>query len=165
MSEMQEPAPDTKFQSTPSARRATGPNFCISAIRSVFQSTPSARRATCSAGQSAHRMPISIHALREEGDLSGLRVSVSSTEFQSTPSARRATLRSVRQDVRNDISIHALGEEGDDASPARLIDLLGISIHALREEGDLVSCCTRRGVMSFQSTPSARRATISCKGG
>ena len=103
---------------------------------------------------------ISIHALREEGDL---RPSVSSlsglnfyprpprggrppaagnkhaaAKFLSTPSARRATLLRLS-----------------------FADCGTISIHALREEGDLVSCCTRRGVMSFLSTPSARRATRS----
>ena len=57
------------------------------------------------------------------------------------------------------ISIHALREEGDGPLVHGQALRWGISIHALREEGDLVSCCTRRGVMSFLSTPSARRAT------
>ena len=80
--------------------------------------------------------------------------------FQSTPSARRATLAAlctVRDELK--ISIHALREEGDhwpDAQhrPQR------ISIHALREEGD--KCPTERlsRAISFQSTPSARRATL-----
>ena len=56
---------------------------------------------------------ISIHALREEGDLRAASSAAFRLKFLSTPSARRATLRSVRQDVRNDISIHALREEGD----------------------------------------------------
>ena len=58
---------DLKFLSTPSARRAT--------LVSVpgeddeeFLSTPSARRATSRAHHAARRLPISIHALREEGD-------------------------------------------------------------------------------------------------
>ena len=34
---------------------------------------------------------ISIHALREEGDLAEFRARVERTEFLSTPSARRAT--------------------------------------------------------------------------
>ena len=56
---------------------------------------------------------ISIHALREEGDVGGCSSPLSSTTFLSTPSARRATgcrVFSV-QDV--PISIHALREEGD----------------------------------------------------
>ena len=57
-----------KFQSTPSARRATYPYF-------VFQ----------------RRMVISIHALREEGDFLIMYYRYFSNRFQSTPSARRAT--------------------------------------------------------------------------
>ena len=58
-------------------------------------------------------MGISIHALREEGDLSaGTRANV------------------------EPISIHALREEGDFADVVKQrVDFL-ISIHALREEGD-----------------------------
>ncbi len=56
-----------------------------------FLSTPSARRAT------AHKCPhcaglhISIHALREEGDLPWLSLCSAIGKFLSTPSARRAT--------------------------------------------------------------------------
>ena len=78
---------------------------------------------------------ISIHALREEGDLSpatGLKRvdnfyprpprggrrsmasrSFGSTLFLSTPSARRATAEQLRQPMGGMISIHALREEGD----------------------------------------------------
>ena len=56
------------FLSTPSARRATlaapGNNG-----RVIFLSTPSARRATLSPPCSSDDSCISIHALREEGDL------------------------------------------------------------------------------------------------
>ena len=56
---------------------------------------------------------ISIHALREEGDLFFFEV-----------------------DFGTDISIHALREEGDRCAPACEMTNLVISIHALREEGD-----------------------------
>ena len=56
---------------------------------------------------------ISIHALREEGDVHGLEKALSQK-----------------------ISIHALREEGD-AIVAEAIKSIKISIHALREEGDL----------------------------
>ena len=80
---------------------------------------------------------ISIHALREEGDLNVARASGGHREFLSTPSARRATMgdgeapafvflflstpsarRATRTGLRFDgenqsISIHALREEGD----------------------------------------------------
>ena len=57
----------------------------------IFLSTPSARRAT---GESCHRgcrRDISIHALCEEGDGAGLLLSTCKQLFLSTPSARRAT--------------------------------------------------------------------------
>ena len=154
-----------KFLSTPSARRATFwwadvPRICIE-----FLSTPSARRATEGGEYSRAGEWISIHALREEGDV---------------------PCDGVCQTIEG-ISIHALREEGDNyvfcswlagknfyprpprggrhtscrvlrASSyfyprpprgGRLPALyescltLDISIHALREEGDvscLVSC-------------------------
>ncbi len=101
------------FLSTPSARRATIPFsatlslpmyfyprpprggrqfFPVLPEQSIgFLSTPSARRAT------AHKCPhcaglhISIHALREEGDLPWLSLCSAIGKFLSTPSARRAT--------------------------------------------------------------------------
>ena len=57
--------------------------------------------------------PISIHALREEGDNPALQNLKQIFLFLSTPSARRAT--------------HGLGG---------LPEIAKISIHALREEGD-----------------------------
>ena len=78
---------------------------------------------------------ISIHALREEGDI-GVRI------------GRVCIL----------ISIHALREEGDMIHFIRCTSAI-ISIHALREEGDLSP--NSRGAICgiFLSTPSARRAT------
>ena len=80
------------FLSTPSARRATAQTKLDIAKQAQFLSTPSARRATpfpagCSGGKK-----ISIHALREEGD-----VTVVCIFFHLTC-----------------ISIHALREEGDE---------------------------------------------------
>ena len=66
---------------------------------------------------------ISIHALREEGDLADI-VDV----------------------LRGDISIHALREEGDLHDSRRAGNSYRISIHALREEGD--SAHYRMGVDS-----------------
>ena len=56
-----------------------------------FLSTPSARRATHFATSHVDRLEISIHALREEGDLLSLPLKLRETVFLSTPSARRAT--------------------------------------------------------------------------
>ena len=146
-----------------------------------FLSTPSARRATIGVPGASMFKPISIHALREEGD-----VRTGNDELDSQI-----------------ISIHALREEGDrghqrgiqadfDFYPrpprgGRRDDLKGlvlvrdISIHALREEGDTrplpmtrwmpdfyprpprggrpASASGRSSTTGFLSTPSARRAT------
>ena len=105
----------------------------------------------------ALKHPISIHALREEGDLlasaalstasnfyprppRGGRLSASTAarclpEFLSTPSARRATSAGLYCRLLLYISIHALREEGD-LLWEHWKEFMGISIHALREEGD-----------------------------
>ena len=59
---------------------------------------------------------ISIHALREEGDLDDIERDVRFNVFLSTPSARRATKRDSVQGISPIISIHALREEGDGVS-------------------------------------------------
>ena len=125
---------------------------------------------------------ISIHALREEGDL-GLFVKLFiSIGFLSTPSARRATVINFAVYEDSIISIHALREEGDGREPHTwpghsdfyprpprggrpcrpLADeaVQPISIHALREEGDIVTDDISRSDARFLSTPSARRATL-----
>ena len=57
-----------QFLSTPSARRATSARS-LSALPRRFLSTPSARRATRLRFVRCYSWAISIHALREEGDL------------------------------------------------------------------------------------------------
>ena len=123
-----------------------------------FQSTPSARRATRMLSRVSWQCQISIHALREEGDLSVLDTSVTATVFQSTPSARRATCRKVRcaeplQDFNprpprggrhshfESQAVFLLFQSTPSARRATEISYYGmiaafISIHALREEGD-----------------------------
>ena len=83
-----------EFLSTPSARRATWDDRGTYR-KAVFLSTPSARRATSGGVFYWDEKPISIHALREEGD----------------GEATEGLLAAVR------ISIHALREEGDRPSP------------------------------------------------
>ena len=56
-----------------------------------FLSTPSARRATYYNGRKVIPITISIHALREEGDVAEMVPQVPGQIFLSTPSARRAT--------------------------------------------------------------------------
>ena len=60
---------DTLFLSTPSARRATGAVYGGLATTRGFLSTPSARRATVAPDRLEAVLHISIHALREEGDV------------------------------------------------------------------------------------------------
>ena len=83
------------------------------------------------------KIGISIHALREEGDV-----------LSHCPLADLA------------ISIHALREEGDTRAAATG-STEPISIHALREEGDRVGSMASVMAVLFLSTPSARRATTS----
>ena len=78
-----------------------------------FLSTPSARRATCRLQRHADDLQISIHALREEGDVFVCHLLILLCIFLSTPSARRATFQAGLFAAHHDISIHALREEGD----------------------------------------------------
>ena len=104
---------------------------------SEFQSTLSVRRATWKFNADAPAtVPISIHALRKESDLTR-RGYGTCPRFQSTLSVRRAT--EFRQTGR---------EQGD------------ISIHALRKESDANMMQFNSSVNVFQSTLSVRRATF-----
>ena len=123
---------------------------------------------------------ISIHALREEGDvggdpalgLFGISIHALREEGDAGPQLRERPER---------ISIHALREEGDlspygaahehqDFYPRpprggrrcrrrRRRPHSSISIHALREEGDPSLVNSNLDLFLFLSTPSARRAT------
>ena len=112
-----------------------------------FLSTPSARRATRQIFHRAVGELISIHALREEGDLEKLLFCLADRLFLSTPSARRATQSGRPDRDRCVISIHALREEGDHRCRRRYSDRYRISIHALREEGDCIFWVGRRESM------------------
>ncbi len=147
-----------KFLSTPSARRATcqipqtitllqhfyprpprGGRHVHKRLVSddwEFLSTPSARRATLPAGEQAAAMGISIHALREEGDLRISDALELKTAFLSTPSARRAT-KNPSFDVAVRINFYPRPPRGG------------------RRLSRLISSSRR----VFLSTPSARRAT------
>ena len=152
-------------------------------IADIFLSTPSARRATAPARASKLAACISIHALREEGDLAhGRSASRLPYFYPRPPRGGRLAVPGVGADPLR-ISIHALREEGDaphtsTAAAAshfyprpprggRPASDLGpwppdpISIHALREEGDTYFYSTSTRNVKFLSTPSARRATCS----
>ena len=151
--------PYFKFLSTPSARRAT-----VGQSVSRFTSGISihALREEGDDGVIAGQLApvISIHALREEGDTSCRSVMSSYWNFYPRPprGGRRQSRICRRCCTGNFYPRPPRGGRLCNAWSHGVA--IGISIHALREEGDLVSCCTRRGVMSFLSTPSARRATM-----
>ena len=68
-----------------------GSYWAFTHIDTRFLSTPSARRATKGPNTPAINETISIHALREEGDSSANAIDKTTNTFLSTPSARRAT--------------------------------------------------------------------------
>ena len=122
------------FLSTPSARRATE-DFQLHYICTMISIHALREEGDIRTKSTLPVSCISIHALREEGDVSFVRFAARFMVFLSTPSARRATAPMCHSRLCAPISIHALREEGDagafDYSQER-----SISIHALREEGD-----------------------------
>ena len=149
------------FLSTPSARRATVKYGCLSWLSlyfyprpprggrhtkfsttvtlQVFLSTPSARRATRGAAKPPGLGVISIHALREEGDVGRSLLSKTQSHFYPRPPRGGRLTSCLPYPQRGPISIHALREEGDSPDPLRL-----------------------PSYQQFLSTPSARRATPGC---
>ncbi len=149
---------DVEFLSTPSARRATFPSPMKSRPHTNFYPRPP-RGGRPSIGETVKRIIlISIHALREEGDLLDRWEEYSLETFLSTPSARRATRvsRHIRQRVRDfyprpprggrrRLFYYGKTQKKFLSTPSarratifRLLQghVLDISIHALREEGD-----------------------------
>ena len=148
-----------RFLSTPSARRATLTVLPVSTGEKRFLSTPSARRATVLRQPTKEPSPISIHALREEGDAvvvlqhAGFHhISIHALReegdflywrfdhlmhnFYPRPPRGGRRIAVCRMGIPRKISIHALREEGDRFRVC-LLPQFRISIHALREEGDI----------------------------
>ena len=75
---------------------------------------------------------ISIHALREEGDLSVSVMTGLISSFLSTPSARRATRAAGVVPPVGLISIHALREEGDSKNRDKISIFKQIIQHSAR---------------------------------
>ena len=90
---------------------------------------------------SPKRHMISIHALREEGDVFRAMAAYVKTDFYPRPprGGRPEILAQMSEEF--SISIHALREEGDQSTACDSIRHGLISIHALREEGDHGCCC------------------------
>ena len=102
-----------KFLSTPSVRRATPDNSILRIDYSVFLSTPSARRATDAATENKPKEEISIHALREEGDIQGGNEDAGILYFYPRPPRGGRPQQTAKESRAAKISIHALREEGD----------------------------------------------------
>ena len=83
--------------------------------------------------------PISIHALREEGDRLTASSPTRSVYFYPRPPRGGRPRSSTCRPRAESISIHALREEGDLVPPCVPQIVHGISIHALREEGDAMA--------------------------
>ena len=171
-----------QFLSTPSARRATWSSDISlpSGIAYFYPRPPRGGRPPCLRAAS-YRLPISIHALREEGDGLRWRKLTSTLRFLSTPSARRATKFFGYPYTHDKIFLSTPSARRATYLPTAKCDKITISIHALREEGDLRlneqglsvadfyprpprggrrPCAQRTaGRFQFLSTPSARRAT------
>ena len=172
---------DRRFLSTPSARRATSRRAIRSLMGAYFyprpprggrQSCPHSRLQRL--GISIHALReegdlhpgdvdwppvISIHALREEGDISSSAVFSAMGVFLSTPSARRTTPE-WRGMLRSGCNFYPRPPRGGRRRGVWLFSTCPhISIHALREEGDVCAIYDISELISFLSTPSARRAT------
>ena len=126
-----------RFLSTPSARRATKHRERGKKRYLGFLSTPSARRATPCRFHLINNKRISIHALREEGDV----------------------LPCIRPPLAVLISIHALREEGDSS---QLVPGLAERYFYPRPPrgGRRRRSSSPLRLQIFLSTPSARRATF-----
>ena len=131
----------------------------MSSSYSLFLSTPSARRATVFLLCLLVQVAISIHALREEGDLVAVEVFLFQ-QISIHALREEGDIQAAYDRRKAKISIHALREEGD-AGLAAAWCKRAISIHALREEGDQGIFSGYGAVFGFLSTPSARRATFS----
>ena len=111
-------------------------NYVAPRLTELFLSTPSARRATAALRLLHPRRPISIHALREEGDYLLDLLSRMTNEFLSTPSARRATLTEASGSSRPRNFYPRPPRGGRPGRVRAFQQHPRISIHALREEGD-----------------------------
>ena len=127
----------------------------------VFLSTPSVRRATHYHCHRPDRVVISIHALREEGDLMFKNSIDQSPKFLSTPSARRATMQGLNLIQGKNISIHALREEGDCPPESGKYPAGNFYPRPPRGGRRRVPAMQELHHIAFLSTPSARRATTS----
>ena len=124
----------------------------------TFLSTPSARRATRQRGRPCPVQPISIHALREEGDTAADGLQSVCGDFYPRPPRGGRHLLTNESYNNKCISIHALREEGD--CPAQSFACCRPYFYPRPPRGGrLIQGRNARHRQEFLSTPSARRAT------
>ena len=147
-----------------------------------FLPTPSTRRATAQLDQGGLPIPISTHALHEEGDTRAASTLHGTLYFYPRPPRGGRQLEGHQAPGGVPISTHALHEEGDGGPGPLLGQVRQISTHALHEEGDSqhqsfssgwvnfyprpprggrpgLACCFPQS-FEFLPTPSTRRATF-----
>ena len=142
-----------EFQSTPSVRRETSfgrcyCNTCGISIHSLREEGDVNFHP--SVALSSH---ISIHSLREEGDLNKHKPPDSLQIFQSTPSVRRETCngQSLNITLSEFQSTPSVRRETPPVPP--MAQRRYISIHSLREEGDRVMWYNYRVIKNFNPLP------------
>ena len=156
--------PSTLFLSTPSGWRATIPlSSSPRACPNFYPRPPGGGRLDTYAEASTGN-PISIHALRVEGDCLGWEDAARTLEFLSTPSGWRATAQ--LPDEYLPIFVFLSTPSGWRATSGQQIVQIGsgISIHALRVEGDHRQLDRQPCCKPFLSTPSGWRATRRARG-
>ena len=125
-----------EFLSTPSARRATygGLTQCQDSIN--FYPHPPRGGRLCRLDLTPLLYHISIHTLREEGDVAQITPPTRGWTFLSTPSARRATGHRHRRGIPH-AHFYPHPPRGGRPNKIGMLRLkFDISIHTLREEGD-----------------------------
>jgi len=141
--------------------RCYSPAGC--AYRNFNPLSPCGERRNFLLGQILHP-GISIHSLHAERDVSKEQLTVCTLGFQSTLSMRRETDHDVGRDPSGmAISIHSLHAERDFAAVAPFQRFV-ISIHSLHAERDRSKFLWFRPFLSFQSTLSMRRETLTLTG-
>ena len=125
-----------RFQSTPSARRATLPELGSNRRRRHFNPRPPRGERHTLPTLSSSWIKISIHALREESDFHVSRCFYAIHYFNPRPPRGERPQNRFKYEDTDYISIHALREESDGLPCCRHASCKTISIHALREESD-----------------------------
>ena len=124
-----------------------------------FLSTPSARRATLRRSARSGDPPISIHALREEGDAGRKRSHLPLSQFLSTPSARRATASLIQSNGCEEFLSTPSARRATLLTP-RGADVDRYFYPRPPRGGRLMVIPGSFMFLVFLSTPSARRATL-----